>query len=48
MVADQLEVGFDLRATPAEKEQVDKMLEEWCAECDVTIKWVHVSVLPLH
>ena len=44
VVADQLEVGFDLRVTPTEVEQVDKMLEEWCKECDVTIKWVHVSL----
>jgi len=44
VVPEELRVQFDLRVTPKEEKQVEMMLEEWCAECDVTIDYTHVSV----
>lgn len=47
VVPDELKVGFDMRVTPSKKEEADKLLQQWCEECDVTIEWHHVSVLPV-
>ena len=45
VVPDELKVGFDMRVTPSKKEEADKLLAQWCEECDVTIEWHHVSHL---
>merc|ERR1719470_553395 len=41
VVPDELKVGFDMRVTPSKKDEADKLLQQWCEECDVTIEWHH-------
>ena len=43
VISNDLEVGFDLRITPSEIDEVKKMLDDWCKECDVTVNWATVS-----
>lgn len=45
VVADEIELVFDLRVTPALKDEVAEMLKQWSVECDVTLEYINVSVI---
>lgn len=42
VVPSELFVGIDMRVTPTELEETDKLMEQWCDECDVTLRWINV------